>query len=184
MDDDFALELRRIEFDFEEGFVNVIGKSDLNLIDIDGLKIRLVEGQSSKMPFWVADIFVREGLAEFEEDTEINYRSLAQLAHEEARQKRLAKLPTKLFIRKVRFEIERLNKEKNRVALRKLASIEGSFNKIVKQRMKKLIQEALISGEENKNNSLLEEEEWLLTKLKSLLGAWQEALGFNEHYYD
>ncbi|RMG30161.1 MAG: hypothetical protein D6732_16685 [Methanobacteriota archaeon] len=182
--DDLSLELKRIEFDFEEGIVHVIGKKDLDALDIDGINIRLVEGQSTKMPFWVAELLVQEGLAEFADDAEINYRTLAQLAHEEAREKRLAKLPTKLFIRRVRFEIERLSKERNRIALRKLASIEGSFNKIIKQRMRKLIQEALISSEETKNTALLEEEEWLLNRLRALLNTWQESLGFGDIHLD
>lgn len=184
MIDDFALELRRIEFDFEEGTVHVVGTKDMESLDIDGINIRLIQGQSTKMPFWVAELLVNEGLADFAEDAEINYRTLAQLAHEEAREKRLAKLPTKLFIKRVRFEIERLSKERNRVALRKLASIEGSFNKIIKQRMKKLIQEALISNEETKNSALLEEEEWLLTRLRGLLNTWQESLGFGEPHLE
>lgn len=182
--DDFALELKRIEFDFEEGIIHVIGKQDLPSLDIDGINIRLIEGQSTKMPFWVAELLVQEGMAEFADDAEINYRTLAQFAHEEAREKRLAKLPTKLFIRKVRFEIERLSKERNRIALRKLASIEGSFNKIIKQRMKKLIQEALISTDETKNSALLEEEEWLLNRLRGILTTWQESLGFRDVHLD
>ncbi len=185
MTDDFSLELKRIDFDFEESLVFVKGLKSLDPIDIDGINIRLVENQSTRVPLWVADILVREGYASYDDDADINYRTLAQLAHEEAKQKKLAHLPTKLFIKRAKFEIERLSKEHNKVALRKLASIEGSFNKIIKRRMKKLIQEAILASDEIKNQpNVLAEEEWLLNNLRRLLQSWQEALNLPEFQVD
>ncbi len=175
---DFVEELNRIDFDFGEEPVQVICIKKFETFDIDNISVHIPEGQSAKVPYWIAEILLERDLVEFDSDEEINYRTMAQYAHEEGREKKLARLPSSLFIKRTRAEIKRLSSENNKMAIRKLTSIEGSFNKIMRNRMKKILQEAIVNANENKQNpNLLEEEVWLLNHLRFLLKNWQSQLG-------
>lgn len=177
MIDDFRQEIKRISWDFEEREVEVLGLTNREMIDVDGIKIRLIEGQPMKVPYWVAEILVEEGLAAITDDADVNFRKLAELAHLEAQSKKLVALNSPLFLRRVAAEIKRLDSENNKMAMRKLSSIEGSLNKIMRHRMRKILTYARTGEQESKLKMMFSsEEEWLYKKLNLLLTEWPQLL--------
>jgi hypothetical protein len=177
---DFVEELKRISWDFEEGFVDVRAKVNRDMMDLDGIKIKLIIGQITTVPYWVAEILADEDLIEFEMDKNLNVQTLSEFSHRESKERKLVELNSPLFIRRVQKVIEALESQHTVMSMRKLSAIKGSFNKIMRHRRKKILEYAITGEQESKIRLLLSaEEEWLFNRLNELLTKWPETVGLS-----
>ncbi|MHA2172498.1 MAG: hypothetical protein ACXAB7_21720 [Candidatus Kariarchaeaceae archaeon] len=176
---DLLDELVRLNYDLEEENVTILAKEDLFDLRIDGITINLTSNQETEVALWVALVLEEHGLVTIQEQESISPRNVKAIAHEEGNKRSLAELDSLLF-RRVRTEIERLRKVGTNNARRKLTSIEGSFNTILRLRFKKLLNLASLGQDHDSlQKTLSKEEEWLYIRLYDLFKTWNSGAGSN-----
>ena len=174
---ELGLDLTRLVYDFEEEDIHVLPLKDYPDLRLDGLGIRLVKGQETKIPLWVAEILAEEDYVKILIDDSISPRSLKQFVHQENETRSLNSVDSLLY-RRVRKYIEDLRNKGTSGAYRKLTSIEGSFNSLIRLRFRKIINYATSGKLDSKDrNSLTDEEQWLFDNLHNLFVTYQGNAG-------
>ena len=172
------LDLSRLSFDLEEMPVKVVAKKDMEEVRIDRIAIHLIKDKETEVPLWVAEILEEQDLVKIKADQMVNHGFMARLAHRESENRALESVDSLLF-RRVRIEIENLRKDKSSSALRKLTSIEGNFNKLLRLRFRKLLHIVMIDNQLDGSLELTEEEKWLYTQLNEISTIWQKNAGLH-----
>ncbi|OLS29124.1 MAG: hypothetical protein HeimC2_03190 [Candidatus Heimdallarchaeota archaeon LC_2] len=174
---ELGLDLTRLVYEFEEENIQVLPLKDYPELRLDGLEIRLIKGQETKIPLWVAEILANENYVKILIDDSLSPRSLKQLVHQENETRSLSPVDSLLY-RRVRKYIEDLHNKGTSGAYRKLTSIEGSFNTLLRLRFRKIINYATSGKLDSKDrNSLTEEEQWLFDNLHNLFEIYQKNAG-------
>ncbi|MDH5401929.1 MAG: hypothetical protein OEZ01_01295 [Candidatus Heimdallarchaeota archaeon] len=174
---DLSLEMRRLNFELEENPVNVIAMRDYKDLSIDGININLIEDHETQLPYWIAKTLEENNLVKIMEEISVTPRALSELAHKEGKQRTLTPIDSLLYQRVI-VEIRRLRKESTGNAMRKLTSIEGSFNLIKRHRFRKILQMAMTDQmQKSVQSKLTLEENWLYEKLTHLYGNWINLIG-------
>lgn len=174
---ELGLDLRRLMYDFEDEEITVLALKDYPDLRLDGMGIRLIKGQETKIPLWVAEILANEKIVKISADDTISPRALKQLVHQENEARSLHQVDSLLF-RRVRKYIGELHNKSTSSAYRKLTSIEGSFNTLLRLRFRKIISYAVSGKLDPKDrNSLAEEEKWLFENLYDLFVSYQKNAG-------
>jgi len=173
----FQEEMRRIEWEFEEEKIEVRALEDFESLDIENFHISLRKDDVIQLPLWLADVLIEEGLVQFHKDPIIDLNKLLQISYDENKSTSLVELNTSMFIRRVKEEISRLEQENGIMAVRKLTSVKGSFNKIMRARIKKIMAYAQSSDQESKNKRIFSaEEQWIYYRMRELLESWGNLL--------
>ena len=102
---ELGLDLRRLMYDFEDEEITVLALKDYPDLRLDGMGIRLIKGQETKIPLWVAEILANEKIVKISADDTISPRALKQLVHQENEARSLHQVDSLLF-RRVRKYIE------------------------------------------------------------------------------
>jgi hypothetical protein len=164
-------------YDFEEEEISVLALKDYPDLRLDGMGIRLIKGQESKIPLWLAELLSDENIVKISVDDNISPRALKQLVHQENESRSINTVDSLLF-RRVRRYIEELRIKSTSSAYRKLTSIEGSFDTLLRTRFRKIINYATSGRLETKDrNSFAEEERWLFENLHNLFVSYRENAG-------
>lgn len=174
---ELGLDLTRLMYDFEEEDITVLALKDFPDLRLDGMGIRLISGQEAKIPLWLAESLAEQKIVKINADDSITPRALKQLVHQENETRSLSQVDSLLF-RRVRKYIEELRNKGSSSAYRKLTSIEGSFNTLLRLRFRKIINYAVSGKLETKDRkSLAEEERWLFESLYDLFISYQKSAG-------
>lgn len=174
---ELGLDLTRLMYDFEEEDITVLALRDYPDLRLDGMGIRLIKGQETKIPLWLSEILADEKIVKISADDRISPRALKQLVHQENEARSLSQIDSLLF-RRVRKYIEELRGKGTGSAFRKLTSIEGSFNTLLRLRFRKIINYAVSGKLDPKDrNTLAEEEMWLFESLYDLFISYQKNAG-------
>lgn len=177
---EIGLDLSRLNYELEEDKVNVLALKDYIDLRIDGINLNLVKDQDAEVPFWLAKILEEKDIVKIQTDLIISPRNIRTIAHQEGEKRSLSKIDSLLY-RRVRTEIERLRKLNTNSARRKLTSIEGSFNTILRLRFRKVLNLAIIGQEKDSFHRILtKEEEWLYLQLNNLFQKWNGYVGANK----
>ena len=173
MDEALDKELQRVIWEFREENVDVLVLQNLGPIDIDKFHLNLVQGQKNQLPLWIAETLEEEQIVQIKGFEEVNLSFILKLAYDETNSKRLSALNTSMFIEKIKDVIKRLENSSNINTVRKLTSVRGSFNTIMRQRFKKILNYTQGTNVAIKNKRYLsKEEEWLYNKLRELFETW------------
>ncbi|MCY3412967.1 MAG: hypothetical protein INQ03_15115 [Candidatus Heimdallarchaeota archaeon] len=172
------LDLARLVFEMEESLVPVIAKIDLPNLKLDRVNVRLIKDQVSEVPLWVAEILESMEVAIIQEDQKVSHGYLARLAHKEGEDRTLKPIDSHLY-RRVRIEIDRLDNINTSTSLRRKTSLEGSFQKLLRRRFKKLLNIVMIDNQLDGNLPLTEEEKWLYQELNKVFSTWQSRVGLD-----
>ncbi|MHA2253007.1 MAG: hypothetical protein ACXAD7_21770 [Candidatus Kariarchaeaceae archaeon] len=159
---DLRLDLTRLNYELEEEPIPVIAMKDYLDLRIDGINLNLIKDQSTEIPLWIARILEESNIVSIRSDDIISPRSIRTIAHQEGEKRSLAEIDSLLY-RRVRTEIGRLRKLGTANALRKLTSIEGSFNTILRLRYRKILNLATIGKDKDSYQQTLTQEELFLT---------------------
>lgn len=174
---DMTLDIARITYELEEEPVRVLPLETKTDIKLDGIQIQLIKDQEINVALWMAEILEKEGLVAIQSDEIVSPSSLNLIVRKEGDARSITQVSSLLF-RRVRIEIDRLRKENNTNALRRLASIEGSFNTIVRLRNKKILTMAFGGQLDSRTkNQLTTEELWLFQHLEGLFEVYAKSVG-------
>ncbi len=171
-----SFDLNRITYELEEDTVNVISLVDYPEIRIDGINFILKKNHTLKIPLWIAEVLEEVNMVVIKMDEDVSYSYMAELAHREGDQRQLTELDSLLY-RRVRAEIDRLSKDNTSMSLRKLTSIEGSFNKLLRLRFRKILNLAVTDVDDKSNKKFSEEEKWLYNQLHNIFSIWKDNIG-------
>lgn len=172
------LDLARLTFDLEETSVKVIAQKNIPDLRIDRVNIRLVKDKESEVPLWIAEVLEENGYVIIKDIQLVSHGFMARLAHKEGEKRVLESVDSHLY-RRVRIEIAKLRNTNTSTSLRKLTSIEGNFNKLLRLRYKKLLNIAMLDNQLDGNLALSEEEKWLYTRLNEIFITWQAKAGLS-----
>ncbi len=173
----FQEEMRRIEWEFEEEKIEVQALRDFGTLDIENYHLSLRKDDIIQLPLWLAEVLIDEGIVRYHRDQQVDLNRLLQISYDENKSSSLVELNTSMFIRRVKEEIRRLEQESGIMAVRKLTSMKGSFNKIMRARIKKIMTYAQSTDQESKNKRLFSaEEEWIYYRMRELFESWTDLL--------
>ncbi len=171
------LDLTRLNFELEDENVKILPLVDNLNLRIDGINLNLTKDQETEAPLWIARILDENKTVKILGDDVISPRSIRSIAHQEGEKRSLLEIDPLLY-RRVHHEIKRLKKENTNNARRKLTSIEGSFNTILRLRFRKILNLSTIGhSEDNYLKTLSKEEAWLYQKLNNLFKSWNNNVG-------
>lgn len=173
---DIDLDLQRLQFELEEASIEVLPLQDYQNLRFDGIQIHLVKDQTTSIPLWVAEILEAEQIVKIQLDNYVSPRNIRQLAFQEEESASLNKIDP-LMYRRIRHYIELLNREASANSLRRLTSIEGSFNTILRLRYRKLLNLATVKRDATNIEKLTSEESWIYRNLHELFRQFSESVG-------
>ena len=173
---DVHLDLKRLQFELEEEPIEILPLQDFADLRFDGIQLHLVKDQVATIPLWVAEILENEGVIKIQLDNYVSPRSVRQLAFQEEETPALNKIDP-LMYRRIRHYIDLLGKESSQASLRRLTSIEGSFNTILRLRFRKLLNIATVKRDSTNMARLTSEESWIYNNLNGIYRHFSDSVG-------
>ncbi|MHA1303612.1 MAG: hypothetical protein ACTSQE_07650 [Candidatus Heimdallarchaeaceae archaeon] len=169
---DVLKELERLRHDFEESKVNVKCLVTKEEFDIGGKKIKIREGATLQLPFWIAYILYQEKLVEFDFSVKMDFPSLYRLSDKEQNAVNLQKIDPFFYI--IAMKTFNEFKEKNSISYRQLEAIELKLRELMTLRLSKIIKIA----EKGKNitsttRNMTVEEKWLYEIVADAVEKWK-----------
>jgi len=172
--DDMRQEIERIQYDFEEAEVTVKCLKTKEEFDMGSKKIKLNEGSTLKLPFWIAYILSKEGYIEFDFAVNIDFPNLYKMAMNEQKAVEIQKVNPFLYI--IARETFKEFKEKgDSYSYRQIETTEMKLRELMTLRLSKIVKMA----EKGKNittkgRNLTIEEKWLYDLVADAVERWKK----------
>ncbi len=175
---EFEKEFERIAFDHEEDEVVIIGLKDIEEKVIDGFPLNIKKDKPLKLPYWMAKGLVEEGIARMDHESEITIQELDRLLLEENNSFALQGVEKEIY-NSIRDRIESIKNQQSTAAYRELQLLEGMFNQLLQQRLKKILKISEHMATPSSLRNLLPEEKVLHEWINRIVREWKRKVGLH-----
>jgi len=180
-----SMEIRNLDFSFENSLANIVANRNCPEIELAGLKVGpFEEGNEYEVQYWIARELVKSGIGRFREDEMLDSSKLYKIQWKERVQttRQTSKLPED-FYPKLRRYIAELKEEitKKPEKVRECEKVGQLTQDIVNSRLKKIVSLASAPAQtEQVLKNFTSEERFLYRETFKLINEWRTHILKNE----
>ncbi|MCK4313138.1 DNA replication complex GINS family protein [Candidatus Bathyarchaeota archaeon] len=173
-----GLEIRKLDFCFENSLVKIVANRNYQEIQLAGLKVGpFGEGDEYEVQYWIAKEIVKSGIARFRENVTLDATNLHKIQWKERVQtaRQTSKLPED-FYPKLRRYLTRLKEEIARKPekMREDERVRQLTQDIINSRLKKIVSFASAPAQtEQSLRNFTDEERVLYKEIYKLISEWR-----------
>lgn len=170
----------RFAFEHENKPAKIVIKKEHHKIIVAGQTLGpLREGERMEVPRWQADILVKHGIAEYQDEEEIDVSKLHNILWKETSDVKLGELDEDFYfeIRKMLRSLRDQNKkEPTPITSQKLEQVEVPVRDLISARLSKMVKMALKDVHPSLTGTMVSEELWLYERLAKLIRDWSSMI--------
>lgn len=170
-------ELERLRFQYINKMVEIRAQDDFNYsFNIIGKKIGpFLKGNTYKMEFWIASIFVKNNIAKFDEKHSFDVKKIQKIAYTESKSISINPINPETFIAiKEHLKILQFLHKKGKITYREFINFYSNAQDLVKVRHQKIIKLATANKSMNNTANLTKEEKLLVDEISGEIDGWRD----------